>query len=706
MAMPDATRTEYGTCPLCEATCGLELELDGRQVVKVRGDADDVFSAGFICPKGASIGELHSDPDRLTTPLVRRDGELVEASWDEAFAEIDAKLRPILDAGDRDATAIYLGNPNAHTLDGMIHLRALTKALGTRNVYSASSVDQLPKQISSALMFGAGLSVPVPDVDRTDHLLMLGANPLASNGSLMTAPDMRGRLRRLRERGGKLVVVDPRRSRTAEVADEHHFIRPGRDAHLLAAIAHVLLAEDLAEPGDLAEHLDGFDRLPEAVAEFSPEAVAQASGIGAEEIRRMARELAAAPRAAVYARIGTTTQEFGTLASWLVDVLNVLTGNLDRPGGAMFPRAAAAQANSTGEPGRGRGFRLGRWSSRVRGLEEAFGELPVACLAEEIETEGPGQVRALFTVAGNPARSTPNSTRMLDALGSLELLVSLDPYVNETTSLADVVLPVPSPIERPHYDLALYQLAIRNVANFTPALLEPPDGVQPEWRTMLRLAGIAAGQGPDADVDGFDELVALDAARRETVTAGSPAEGMEPADVVAALGDRRGPERVLDLMLRCGPYGAGLAGRKGRGEPGLSLELLEENPHGIDLGPLSPQAPRGVADREREDRALSGPASRRPGAARGVPAGGAERLRPDRPPRSALEQLLDAQPPPPRPRQAPLHDAREPGRRRAARPDRRGRGGGPVAGGLARRPGRGDRRDHGRRRLDPARLGP
>lgn len=583
---------DFRTCPLCEATCGLRVELDGREVRSVRGDPDDVFSHGFICPKGASLAELHADPDRLTTPLVRRGGELVEAGWDEAFEVIEAGLAPILADGDRNAVGAYLGNPNAHTLDGAIHLRALLKGLGSRNIYSASSVDQLPKQIAVGLMFGAGLAVPIPDVDRTEHLLVLGANPLASNGSLLTAPDLRGRLRRLRERGGRLVVVDPRRSRTAELADEHHFIRPARDAHLLAAIGHTVLTEGLADPGRLAGLSNGLDTIAELLAPFSPEAVAPDCGIGAPEIRRMARELAAAPRAAVYARIGTTTQEFGTLASWLVDVLNVITGNLDRPGGAMFPLAAAGQSNAAGEPGRGRGVRLGRWSSRVRGLAESFGELPVACLAEEIETPGEGRIRALLTVAGNPVVSTPNAARMRAALSSLEFMVSIDCYVNETTSLADVILPVPSPLERSHYDLAFYQLSVRNVANFSPPALPLREGMVEEWRTMLRLLGVVTGQGPDADTDAIDDLIALEAARRETVTAGSPATGMEPEAVLAKLGDRRGPERVLDLLLRCGPYGAGLNGGRGGGdEVALSLGALERAPHGIDLGPLQPRLP-------------------------------------------------------------------------------------------------------------------
>lgn len=591
--MSEESDTRFTTCPLCEATCGLAAELDGDgRIIKVRGDADDVFSAGFICPKGASIGELHADPDRITTPYVRRDGELVAASWDQAFAEIDAKLAPIREGTDRNATAVYLGNPNAHTLDGLIYLRGFAKALGTRNIFSATSVDQLPKQVSSAAMLGGGLSIPIPDIDRTDHMLILGANPLASNGSLMTAPDMRGRLRALRERGGRIVVVDPRRTRTAELADEHHPIRPGRDAHLLAALAHTLIEEGLTDPGPLADRIAGLDEIGAAVAPFSPEAVAATCGIDAAAIRRIARDLAAAPTAAVYARIGTTTQEFGTLASWLVDVLNVLTGNFDRPGGVMFPLAAAGQANSRGPGGRGRGFELGRWRSRVRGLPEAFGELPASCLAEEIIEPGEGRIRALFTIAGNPLVSTPNAGRLAAALETLDLLVAVDCYLNETSSRADVVLPVPSPLERAHYDLALYQLAIRNVANFSRPVVEPDPAVEPEWRTLLRLMGIAAGAGPDSDVDALDDLVALEVARRETVTEGSPAEGMEPATVLAALGERRGPERILDLMIRCGPYGAGIDGSSGRGGGiGLTLGVLEGSPHGIDLGPLEPRLP-------------------------------------------------------------------------------------------------------------------
>ncbi|HEX8742705.1 MAG TPA: molybdopterin oxidoreductase family protein [Thermoleophilaceae bacterium] len=583
--MPE--RTAYATCPLCEATCGLEMQVEGGSVASIRGDREDVFSKGFICPKGASIGALHDDPDRLTTPLVRRDGELVEATWDEAFAEIERRLPPLLEQHGRDSVALYFGNPSAHNLAHALYGRVMTKAIGTRNVFTASTVDQMPKQVAAGLMFGGGLSVPVPDVDRTDHFLILGANPLASNGSLMTAPDMRGRLRRIRERGGKVVVVDPRRSRTAEHADEHHFIRPGTDALLLFGLLHTILDEGLEAPGELVEHCDGIDTVRELAADFAPEDVGPACGIDAEEIRRMARELAAADSAAVYGRIGTCTQEFGTLASWLVDVLNVMTGNLDRPGGAMFTRAAAGQSNSQGAPGRGRGFTIGRWTSRVRGLPEVFGELPVACMAEEIETPGDGQVRALITVAGNPAVSTPNAGRLSAALEQLDFMVSFDVYVNETTRHADVILPGPSPLERSHYDMALYQLAVRNVANYSAPVLPAQPGMPQEWESLLRVAAIVTGQGRDANIDAFDDFVAGELVRREAGRAGGSLEGRDGAEVLAALEHRRGPERLLDLMLRAGPYGD----RFGERPDGLTLEKLEAAPHGIDLGPLEPRLP-------------------------------------------------------------------------------------------------------------------
>jgi anaerobic selenocysteine-containing dehydrogenase len=577
--------THFRTCPFCEATCGLEVTTSDGEVVEVRGDDEDVLSHGFICPKAFGLKQLHEDPDRLTTPLIRRGDELVEATWDEAFAEIDRHISPILAEHGRNSVAVYIGNPNAHNLSALAYNPAWLRALGSQNVYTASTVDQMPKQVSSGLMFGHLLSVPVPDVDRTDHLLILGANPLVSNGSLLTAPDMRGRLRRIRERGGKVVVVDPRRTRTADEADEHHFIRPGTDALLLAAMACTLVEEDLVDPGRLLEHLDGLDEVREVVSDFSPELVADACGIPAAEIRRMARELAAARRAAVYARIGTCTQEFGTLASWLVDVLNVMTGNLDREGGAMFPLAAAAQRNSSGAPGSGKGVRLGRWQSRVSAVPETFGELPVSVLAEEMDTPGEGQVRALITVAGNPVVSTPNAARLESAIEGLDFVLAVDIYVNETTRHADVILPGPGPLAKSHYDLALYQLAVRNVANYSPPAFEAEGPA--EWEVFLRLAGIFAGQGPNADVEAFDDLVISTLVQREVSDGGSRVAGREPAELLEELAPRRGPERVLDFMLRVGAYGDGF----GAEPEGLTLDVLERNPHGVDLGPHRERIP-------------------------------------------------------------------------------------------------------------------
>jgi anaerobic selenocysteine-containing dehydrogenase len=564
--------------------------LRGDDVVRIRGDRDDVFSHGFICPKGSTLKQLHEDPDRLRTPLVRRDGELVPASWDEAYAEIERVLQPVIDEHGRDAVAIYVGNPNAHNLSGQLYLRSLIRAVGTTNVFSASTVDQRPKEISSGLMFGNVLTLPVPDVDRTDFLVMLGANPFESNGSLATAPDWPGRIEALVARGGSFVVVDPRRSRTAEAATEHLPIRPGTDPYLLMAMVNVLFADGLVDLGAVREYVDGLDEVERLASPFTPEAVAPITGIAAARIRDLTHRLAAARSACVYGRIGTTTAEFGTVASWLVDVLNICTGNLDSPGGAMFTRAAVGASNTRGAPRVGRGVKIGRRQSRVRGLPESFGELPVVCLAEEIETPGEGQIRALVTVAGNPVLSTPNSERLDRALATLDAVVSVDIYVNETTRHADVILPAPSALQKGHYDIALLQLAIRNVANYSPPVLPLDDGQPDEWEVFARLALLLQGMGPEADPAIVDDLTIgalIDAGVGDET---SPIHGREPADVLAMLGERRGPERLLDFLVRTGPYGDGFGASPG----GLTLDVLIENPHGIDLGPLEPRMPEAL----------------------------------------------------------------------------------------------------------------
>ena len=582
-------RVEFRTCPLCEATCGLELTLKGEDVVKVRGDADDVFSQGFICPKGANLGALHGDPDRLTTPLVRRNGELVEATWEEAFAAVAEGLGPIL-VEDRASIATYFGNLNAHNLSNLLYNPAFIKSIGSRHRYSASSMDQLPKQLANGLMFGSSLTIAIPDIDNTDLMVLIGANPLASNGSMMTVPNFRGRLRDIRKRGGRVVVIDPKRTRTAEEADLHLAIRPGTDALLLFAIVNVLVEEGLVPQGlerlgDAAQHLAGLDDVCEASADFAPETVAPRCGITADEIRTLARDLAATERACVYGRIGTCTQEFGTLASWLVDVVNTLTGHLDREGGVMFPSQAAAALGGT--KGKGRGIAMGRWKSRVRERVEVMGELPISTLAEEIDTPGEGQIRALFTVGGNPILSSPNASRLAAAFEKLEFMVSVDIYLNETTKFADVVFPTPSPLRRSHYDVAFYQLSVRNIANYSPALLPRLNGMLDEWETLLKLTLICAGQSPDTPIDDLDAFIALQLASSEVKREGSPAAGRDPAELVELCEPLVGPERMLELMLRCGPYGDGF----GANNEGLTLDKLKANPHGIDLGPLKPRLP-------------------------------------------------------------------------------------------------------------------
>jgi anaerobic selenocysteine-containing dehydrogenase len=592
--MSGSERIAIRTCPLCEAGCGLEITVVDERVTRIRGDRDDVFSHGFICPKGSTLRQLHEDPDRLRTPLVRREGELVPASWDEAFAAAEAVLRRVTEAHGREALGVYVGNPNAHNLGALLYLKPFLKALGTKNVFSASTVDQRPKELSSAWLFGGGLTVPVPDVDRTDLLLVLGANPYASNGSLATAPDWPGRIEAMQARGGRLVVVDPRRSRTAEQADWHLAIRPGTDALLLAALVTALASAGRIDCGPAGEFVAGLDDVLEALAAFTPDAVAASVGIDAADIERLAIELADAPTAAVYGRIGTTTAEFGTLASWLVDVLNLVTGNLDQPGGAMFTKAAAGSSNTRGASRTGRGIRTGRHSSRVRGLPESLGELPAATMAEEIDTPGPGQIRGMVTVAGNPVLSTPNSERLDAALAGLEGFVAVDIYVNETTRHADVILPPPSALEKGHYDLALLQLALRNVANYSPPVLERDPEQPDEWEILARLSLIAQGFGAEADPSMVDDLVVDTLVQAAVADEHGPVHGRDAGEILAELEPRTGPTRLLDLMLRTGPYGDGFGSRTDEVAPGvvpLTLDLLEANPHGVDLGALEPRLP-------------------------------------------------------------------------------------------------------------------
>lgn len=603
--------THHRICPFCEACCGLEVRMAEGRITSVRGDEADVFSKGFICPKGVALKDLHEDPDRLRTPLIKRDGRFVEATWDEAFAEIERRLPAVIAKHGKDAVAVTIGNPSAHKFGLLLYGVRLSRALGTRSMFTASTLDQMPKQLSNGLMFGHWLTTAVPDIERCDFLMILGANPVASNGSLWTVPDFRGKAKAMRARGGKIVVIDPRRTETAEIADAHHFIRPGGDAFLLLSMVHTLFDENLVKLGRLAEHVAGVDAVQSAVKDFPPEAVAARCGIPAQEIRELARTLARTERAAVYARIGTCVQAFGTLNSWLVDVLNVLTGHLDEEGGAMFAKAAAFAGNTQGEPGKGRGVVTGRWQSRVSRAPEVYGELPMNCLAEEIETPGPGQIRAAITIASNPVLSAPNGPRLSAALDQLDFMVSMDIYLNETTRHADVILPGVSPLEDSHYDTAFPIFSYRNHARYSQPVQPVPAGMQPEWRTMLRITAILKGLGAGADLDALDDELLAEDVRR---VAGEHTEA-----VLKALSGFKGPERLLDLSLRMGPYGD----RFGLKPEGINLHKLIAAPSGIDLGPLKPRIPEVlrtpsgkvelappmlIADVERARQALAEPA--------------------------------------------------------------------------------------------------
>ncbi len=580
------SRTALRICPLCEATCGLTLTISDGRVTGARGDRQDVFSAGFICPKGASFAELDNDPDRLERPMVRRDGVLTEATWDEAFAVVADRLGEVVRVHGGASVGVYLGNPNAHTVAGSLYPPLIIRGLGTHQAFSASTLDQMPKHVALGHMFGSPVAFTVPDLDRTDYLVVIGANPVVSNGSLATAADFPGKLRALRKRGGRLTVIDPARTRTAELADRHLAPRPGTDGALLFAVVHVLFDEGLVatDLGGIAHHVNGLDDVRALAEEFSPDDVSKYCGVPAGEIRALARELAAAPTAAVYGRIGTSTVEFGTLVSWLVDVINVLTGNLDRPGGAMFPLGAASPAPRPPRPGRG--FKTGRWHSRVSGHPEALSELPSAAMAEEIETAGDGQIKAMITIAGNPVLSAPDGDRLDRALDAVEFMISVDPYLNETTRHADVILPPPPPSQSPHFDFALNNLAVRNNVRYSPPVL-PLDGRPSEAEIFSRIALILYGVGVDGDPALVDEQVIATTLAKESADTNSPVAGRPVDELTAMLAPGPGYERRLDMMLRLGPYGDAFGARP----DGLTLERLKASPHGIDLGPLQPRLP-------------------------------------------------------------------------------------------------------------------
>ena len=579
----EETRTAYRTCPLCEATCGVAIEVEGDRVVRVRGDKQDPFSRGFICPKGSTLGELHHDPDRLRTPLIRRDGRLEEATWDEAFAEIDRRLTGFFDEHGRQSLAVLLGNPIVHHLATGLYIRPFVLSAGSFNLYSASTLDQMPQHLVSGLLWGDPYVFPLPDIDRTDHLLMLGANPMASNGSLVTAPDFPGRLKAMPARGGRLVVVDPRKTETASRADEHLFIRPGTDVFWLAALVHTLFEEGLVSIGRLEPWVDGVEEVRALVASFTPERVAPICGIDAETTRRQARDLAGAAAAAVYARLGAHTVEFGTAGAWMTAILNILTGNFDRPGGTMTSSPIASRIDDR-KPG-GRGFRTNRWKSRVKGHPEVNGEFPAAGLADEMETPGEGQVRAAITVASNPVRSYPNSERLDRAFAGLDFFLAIDIYVNETTRHADVILPPPSGLCEEQYELTFMSNAVRSFGKYSPPVF-PPEGPTEE-DLFARLILILRGQGADADPATLHDEVVSEALDRLLKDPSSPIAGRDRDEILAELEGLSPVGKLLDLRLRTGWQGDLFGAKPG----GISLTKLSKHPHGVDLGPMVERFP-------------------------------------------------------------------------------------------------------------------
>ena len=542
-----STRTHHRVCHLCEAMCGLVIQTEGDKVTDVRGDKDDPLSRGHVCPKAVALQDIHEDPDRLRKPMKRirtAPGEYqhVEIEWSEALDLAADALASTIEKQGIDAIGAYFGNPAVHNYGMLTHQRNLFRHIRTRNRFSATSVDQLPHHLVSLWCFGHMLLHPIPDVDRTHYFLMLGANPLASNGSIWTVPDVRQRLKDLKSRGGKLVVVDPRRTETAELASEHLFIRPGSDAAFLLAMIHVLFRDDLVAPGPLGDFTDGLDEVAAAVSELSPDWAAPLTGIEADDIVRIAHELAEAEAGICYGRMGVSTQAYGALCQWAIQVINVATGHLDKPGGSLFTRPAMDQVVNT-NPG---GF--GRFASRGRGLPEFNYELPAATMVDEIRTEGEGQIRLMFTGAGNPVLSTPNGRALDEALEELDFMISVDPALNETTRHADVILPPTSPLEHDHYDIAFHNLAIRNTARYSPAVFEKPEGALHDWEI-------------------FSELGARVAARLN----------LEPMPTYP-------PDRMVDAALKSGPYGEHTDWQ-------LSIDKLKAHPSGIDLGPLEPSCP-------------------------------------------------------------------------------------------------------------------
>jgi anaerobic selenocysteine-containing dehydrogenase len=539
--MPKDIHTHYRACNLCEAICGLEIRTQGSEILSIRGDKDDPVSQGYICPKATALADIQNDPDRLRRPVRKIDGEWHEIAWDEAIEYAAKAIAALQEAHGPDSVAFYAGNPGVHNWGNMTHGILLRKAVGTRNHFSATSLDQLPHHLAGLKMYGHQFFVPIPDIDRTQLFVIFGGNPLASNGSMMTMANARGKFKALQARGGKLLVFDPRRTETAAVADEHYFVKPGSDAYVLTAIIHELFAEKLTRCeylGDAVKHVDAVAR---AVADFTAELAERKSGVPAAIIRQLAYRLSNTERAVVYGRMGVSVQRFGALCQWAIQVINVLIGAFDRNGGSLLPTPAL---DSVEKGSRGAGS-FDRFRSRVRGLPEHGGELPAVTLAEEILTEGEGQIRGMITVAGNPLRSSAGSNQLTRAFESLDFQLAIDFYINETTCHADLILPPTSPLEHDHYDIAFFKLAVRNSTRYNPPVFEPGEDALHDWQI-------------------FNELAASISALK-----GKPFRPL-PA-----------PEKLLETGIVTGAYGP-----ERNAEVGLTLDKIKASPHGIDLGPL------------------------------------------------------------------------------------------------------------------------
>ncbi|WP_076123070.1 molybdopterin-dependent oxidoreductase [Mycobacterium sp. IS-836] len=581
------------TCPLCEAMCGLEIHVEGGptdgKVTSIRGNPDDVWSHGHICPKGVSLAALHDDPDRIRRPLIKVDGRWQEVGWDAAFRRCTELLTPVIEKYGIGAVSAYTGNPLAHSFSLARYSGVLLGMSGMPVTYSPGTVDQWPKNLSSHLMYGLWWNFPVPDIERTDLMVIMGANPAASQGSLLAAPNVMGLIEAIRKRG-KVIVIDPVRTLTAARADEWLPIVPGTDAALLLAVAHTLFDEDLIDPGP---HVDGVGTMRRVAADWPPERVSSVTGIDADRIRGLARELASTKKSVVYGRIGLCNQEFGSLASWLVDVVNILIGHFDTPGGAMFPKPAAWSITSQPLPGlEGGAPEFGRWHTRVRGAKEVLGQAPVSCMAEEIATPGDGQLKALITVAGNPVLSTPGGDKLDEVLPMLDAMISIDLWLNETTRHADVILPGLSPLEQPHHDDLILLFAIRSIANYSAPVFDPGDRPH-EWEILIRLTGLCTGT-PAEDVD----VAAIDDGFFDYLAFTRGLDGAEIRKLYDDAGLKGGPERMLDLTLRTGPFGD----QYGRNPGGLTLDMLKANPNGIDFGPMVPQLPDILATPDKKIR--------------------------------------------------------------------------------------------------------